>query len=150
MIFYKMKGKYQLTETHQFNIGPVFDPPYPPESVFVSKGKELYGWEASPFLRVYETGEVVQDVGYAWDGCSGPAIDDDSNQVPGLEHDGMYQLIRAGILPVKPWRKIADERFKKGLRDRGMSRFRAWYFFRGVRRFGYDAATVKREVLTAE
>lgn len=147
MIEYTEGYKYQLTKEHRFNIERVNDNRYPPNH---KDYNELWYWEASPFLRLYPDGTVVQSIGYAWDGCSGPAIDDDTNQVPGLEHDGEYQLIRAGILPEKPWRKRFDKWLRSGVLKRGMNWFRAWYYYRGVRFGGYDAATKKREILTAE
>lgn len=147
MIHYKEGYKYQLVEPHSFNIGRVNDNLYPPDN------KDYTGdwyWDAGPLLKLYPDGTVIESVGYAWDGASGPAIDDDTNMVPALEHDGLYQLIRAGILPEDPWRKYADERLRDGALERGMFWLRARYWYRAVRFAGHNAATVKREVLTAE
>jgi len=148
MISYTEGYKYQLTERHKFNLGcRINDNLYPPDS---RDANGFWFWKISPFLSVYPSGGVVQEIGYAWDGCSGPAIDDETNQVPGLEHDGGYQILRSGLLPVKPWRSRMDKRFKVGLKKRGMNFVRAWYYHLGIRLGGQDAAVVKREILTAE
>ncbi len=77
-------------------------------------------------------------------------MDDSTNQVPGLEHDATYQLMRNDILPRDPFRAIADKRLRDGCRARGMNWFRAQYYYAGVRWQGKNAATNKRKVLTAE
>ena len=147
MIHYKEGYKYQLVEgEHWFRIGDIREASYPPSP---GGDASLDYWDASPFLRLYTNGTVVQRIGYSWDGASGPTIDDSTNMVPALEHDGSYQLIRAGILPEDPWRKYFDKRFRKGMIYRNMNWFRAWYWFWSVRLFGHDAATIKRTVLTA-
>ena len=146
MIHYKEGYKYQLVDQeHKFNIGFVNDALNRPS--FNTHGAAY--WDASPFLTLQPNGDVIQRIGYSWDGASGPTIDDSTNMVPALEHDGSYQLIRAGILPEDPWRKYFDKRFRKGMIYRKMNWFRAWYWFWSVRLFGHDAATIKRTVLTA-
>ena len=148
MIHYKEGYKYQLTKDYLFYIGQrVNDNLYPPDK---QDERERWYWEASPFLRLYPRGKILMSVGYAWDGCSGPTIDDDTNQVPGLEHDGIYQLIRDGIIPEDPYRKIADERLRDGCKERGMNSFRAWYYYSGVRLAGYRSATEKRKIYKVE
>ena len=98
-------------------------------------------------LEKIDTGWIVLTVdgrlfikaGYAWDGCSGPTIDDKTNMVPGLEHDAKYQLMRLGNL-AHGWRDVADTEFRAGCKERGMGKIRAWYYYQGVRMFA-DFAT---------
>ena len=137
--------KYLLTGAHSFFID------------YFDEGG--FSRQADPFLSIGADGHVIQEVGYAWDGCSGPAIDDDTNKVPGLEHDGLYHLIRAGILPEDPYRKLADIRLREGILKRcekfgffkrNLMKVRAWYFYAAVRVAGHSSATVKRKICQAE
>lgn len=87
-------------------------------------------------------GILLVDRGYTWDGPSGPTIDSHKNLRASLAHDALYQLLRGGLLGApgsKEWaknRKLADQLFRKHLRDDGMGWFRATYYYLGVRMFG--------------
>lgn len=89
--------------------------------------------------------------GYAWDGPSGPTFDTKAFMRGSLVHDALYQLIRMN--PQAPrrgeLRAAADLELHHICRADGMSQFRAWYVYRGVRMFGASAADGKREVLSA-
>lgn len=144
MIEYKEGYKKQLTKPHRYNLGVSV-------AAFIfplDEGKDYRG--CSPFLRIYPNGDIVQAEGYAWDGASGPAIDDKTNHVPALEHDGEYQLMRNNILPRDPFRKICDKKLIKGCKARGMNWFRAkyWYFF--LRWKGRKSATDKKKIQRAK
>ena len=147
MIFYTEGYKYQLKNSHVFDIGEINDALYPPDAV--DRLDERH-WEISPFLKLYPSGKVVQLFGYAWDGASGPTLDDKTNQVPALEHDGLYQILRKGVLPLEKYRKLADERLDAGLKERGMNFFRRWLWFRAVRKFGKSSATQVKKVYKAK
>ena len=66
--------------------------------------KESLCFDAPPvrsdFLRIVneEDGSylLIKD-GYAWDGASGPTIDTKNTQTASLVHDGLWQLIAAGL-----------------------------------------------------
>jgi hypothetical protein len=73
--------------------------------------------------------------GYAWDGCSGPTADDESNMRAGLVHDCLYQAMKEGVLS-KDNRKHVDSLFRRILIEDGMPSFRAWYYYTAVRSFG--------------
>ena len=75
---------------------------------------------------------------YAWDGCSGPTYDDDTNMRGGLIHDVLYQLMREGHLPIC-YKDIADKLLRDICIEDGMSEFRAWYYYKGVDLFGWGA-----------
>lgn len=73
--------------------------------------------------------------GYAWDGPSGPTLDTKNFMRASLVHDALYQLMREGLLDSSQ-RLYADRLLRTLCRQDGMSRFRAWYVYRGVRAFG--------------
>lgn len=87
------------------------------------------------FIELKFDGILTIAKGYCWDGPSGPTIDTKNTMRASLVHDVFYQMIRLEVLaPVR--REAVDRFFHSLLRKDGMSRFRAWYFFRSVRIFG--------------
>lgn len=95
------------------------------------------------FLSLTEGGILTIMKGYCWDGPSGPTWDTSSAMRGSLVHDALYQLIRMGVLP---WtrRDEIDQQFYEMLREDGMGRFRAGYFFRAVRLFGWRASRPRK------
>ena len=85
------------------------------------------------FIRLETMGLLTVFDGYAWDGASGPTIDTRNSMRAGLVHDALYQLMRAELLP-QSRRKEVDWEFYQLLRKDGMSRLRAWIWYRAVRR----------------
>jgi len=81
---------------------------------------------------------------YAWDGASGPTIDTKDSMKASLVHDALYQLMRAGLLPVE-YRKFADYEFKKILVEEGMGKWRVAYWHWAVRTFAKSCATERKE-----
>ena len=93
----------------------------------------------TPFIDFAKDGRLTIRKDYAWDGPSGPTVDTSSFMRGALVHDAFYQLLREGqVAPDQ--RKSADDLMKKLCRQDGMSRFRAWYTHRAVRRFAEFAA----------
>lgn len=88
--------------------------------------------------------------GYAWDGPSGPTIDDKTNIRASLEHDAFYQLMRLGLLPLD-YRSQADRRLREVCKEDGMNPIRALIWEKMVNWFAKKAATEAGEhgVLTA-
>jgi hypothetical protein len=85
--------------------------------------------------------------GYAWDGASG-TIQTKNTIIPSLFHDVLYQAIREGLLGDEN-RKTADDVLYWLLLEGGMSRFRAWYFYKAVRLFGVEyTIPVQQELRT--
>tara|TARA_R100001244_G_scaffold36527_1_gene33466 strand:- start:1527 stop:1928 length:402 start_codon:yes stop_codon:yes gene_type:complete len=70
--------------------------------------------------------------GYASDLASGPTIDTENTQVPSVRHDILYELLRLGLLP-QDLRVLIDGLFVIWLDERGMSKFRQWYFAKGLK-----------------
>ncbi len=93
----------------------------------------ITGFEANhDFIQLREDGQLVIKKHYAWDGASGPTWDTKNSMRASLVHDAFYQLLRLESLPqsqIVP----ADQLFKKMLIEDGMSKVRAWIWYRGLR-----------------
>lgn len=68
------------------------------------------------YVTIDAEGLLTIAAGYAWDGASGPTVNDASFVRPSLVHDALYQLIREGVLP-RTARGFADELLGEMLRD---------------------------------
>jgi len=77
--------------------------------------------------------------GYAWDGASGPTIDTSNTMRGSLIHDALYQLMRQKLLQ-KYWRASADVELYKWILKDGMSKIRAYWWHRGVKKCAAKAA----------
>lgn len=73
---------------------------------------------------------------FPWDGVSGPAFDSDDTMEAGCVHDAFYSMIREGLLPLDPYKHLADEWFRQILLYDGVHPFRAWYMYKAVDIFG--------------
>ena len=115
--------------------------------------KELYkrtriplknrGYYANEFFSITGNGDLTLKKFYRWDGASGPTKDDGSNQRGSAIHDALYQCIRLGIIDIK-YRKKIDKLFHKILLEDRMNRFRAGYYYGGVR---WKGAGVRQRLL---
>lgn len=97
---------------------------------------DIYGYNIEhEFFELNSKGILTIYPGYLWDGVSGPAIDTKNTRLAGLVHDVLYQMIRLElILPSD--KEIADKILRKILLSKGMSKFRAWYYYQAVDKFG--------------
>jgi hypothetical protein len=77
--------------------------------------------------------------GYASDGPTDPAIDTPSFMRGAFAHDGLYALIRMGLLPQSA-RPIADKILRRLCREDGMFSVRAWWVHLGVKYGGGPSA----------
>jgi hypothetical protein len=121
-ICYQSGYKYQLVNEYICNVNI-----YPDKDI------------NTKYIVLSIKGRLVIHSGYAWDGPSGPTIDTDNFMRGSLVHDSTYQLIRQGHLDQK-WREQADKELKRICLEDGMSRIRAWYVYRAVRRLAAKAA----------
>ncbi len=109
--------------------------------------KRLYKYQTEINYRIYtgltgyhvendwytltEDGWLFIKKGYAWDGASGPTIDDETNYVPSLVHDVIYQMMRRNELPLSV-KEYADDLLQTMMVERGASRLRAEIYHNGV------------------
>ena len=98
---YKSGYNYQLVGDEEYQTS------FRPESDIVTR-----------FITLNTTGKLKLIHGYAWDGTSGPVIDRKTNMRGSGGHDGLYQLMRMGLLDWREWRK-ADYDFSIFLREDG-------------------------------
>lgn len=101
-----------------------------------------YGWVA------IQGNELRFAPGYAWDGASGLTVDTPNTMVPALGHDGLYQLMREGGLPLE-YREKADALLRDMMIERGVWKVRAWAWYWAVRKFAGPAATEPKLILDA-
>ena len=92
------------------------------------------------FVRLTKNGELTLKKSYAWDGPSGPTIDTKNFMRGSLVHDGLYQLMRDGLLDHERYREDADKILRAICEEDRMSKVRAWYVYQSVRLFGGSAA----------
>ncbi len=111
--------KYQLVQDHEIQINII-----PPRDLIFE------------FVVLTSQGKLYIKKNYAWDGPSGPTIDTRNFMRGSLVHDALYQLMRLGALDYKVYRQRADELLRDICREDGMSSFRSWYVYQGVRLFG--------------
>ncbi|GAG33051.1 unnamed protein product [marine sediment metagenome] len=91
------------------------------------------------FLCLLADGMLMVMEGYAYDGPSGPTIDTENSMRASLVHDALYQLMRLGVLPQSA-KKHADQLLYDLCVEDGMSKFRAYYWWLGVKYFGIWAS----------
>ena len=113
-IHYKSGYKYQLAQ------------PY-------SVATAVTGYKVEqPFFSLASDGQLSINMGYAWDGPSGPAVDSRNFMRPSLVHDCGYQMIRQDLLS-EDTRLAWDQLLRKMCLEDGMTRMRAWWVYRAVR-----------------
>lgn len=114
------KYKYQLVEPYTV---------YLPELA----AKMIGNFDESYFK--YTDGTLTVKTLYAWDGPSGPTVDTRDFMRGSLVHDVLYQAIRMSLVPFSI-KDIADDILRRICLEDGMPWVRAWWVWRGVKRFG--------------
>lgn len=100
----------------------------------------ITGFEAViEHAQLLTDGTLILDVGFCWDGPSGPAVDTPSFMRASAAHDAFYRFMRLGLLP-QSVRKPADQLMYRLCRKDGMWPPRAWWCTRAVRNFAASAA----------
>ncbi len=89
------------------------------------------GW-----VSLSKSGLLKIRAGYATDGPSGPTIDTKTFMRGATLHDGLYQLIRSGLLD-KKYRKYADEALRDVCLEDGMIDIRTKWVYGVLRAFGW-------------
>ena len=126
-ICYRKGLKYQLTKESIIQL------PFAP-------AKDIH----TEYVSFFSNGMIVNKIGYAWDGASGPAINDKTNMLPSLVHDSGYQLLRLGLLS-QDYRQRFDEVYRQLCIEHGMSEIRADLEYDAIRIFGAQFASVQKE-----
>ena len=132
---------YRSIKGYKYHVASPFRVPVP--SYFAPLRAEIPGFAS------LSDGYLLVNTGYAWDGPSGPVIHTKNWLKPSLVHDVFYQMLRNELFSdFEAARENADDYMYQMLLDGGMSRFRAWYSWKAVRKFGKKAASAsqKREV----
>jgi len=129
--------RYRKLEGYKYEL---LDTVYYPVCVPTRNSDHATNW--NHYLRIVN-GSLIMDLGYAWDGPSGPTIDTPSFMRGSLVHDALYQLMREGEIDRKH-RKYADELLRRICLEDGMNKFRAWYVYRAVRIFGRWTCTPRK------
>ena len=125
--YYKAGYKYQLARDYSQYVG-----------VFPDHDIE------TAYLRLTRSGFLTCKNSYAWDGASGPTWDTPDTIRASLVHDGLYQLIRLGLIPMR-WRGRADLLLRDILLADGMHPVRAEIWYMAVSHFAHDAALPEAE-----
>ena len=96
-------------------------------------------------ITLTREGWLTLRLNYSWDGASGLTFDTTSSMRGALTHDGLYELMREGLLDVT-WRRQADKELRQICKEDGMWGWRAdrWYDF--VRALGLNAAIKPRKI----
>ena len=102
------------------------------------------------FIDLNVFGQLTIRKGYASDGPSGPTIDTKTFIRGAFVHDAFYQLMRMGLLP-QSYREDVDKLLRQHCREDGMARWRAWYVYHSLRKFGAAAAKTEnvKKIYTA-
>ena len=117
---------------------------------YIQTGLRLDKAVSAPLVTLYTDGMLVVQVYFAWDGCSGPTIDDKTNARACLAHDALCYLMRMGVLSQKYLTQVDEEVKRLMLRD-GAFKFRAKYYRKGLKLIGGGYAKPKnvKKVYTA-
>lgn len=138
-IRYHSGYKYQLVDDYTFSLIEL----QPEQEELWLKPRIL-----TDYVNIYK-GTMTIYHGYAWDGPSGPTIDTHNFMRGSLVHDALYQLIREKQLEEDVYRIHADEILKRICLADGMSSFRAWLVYYGVRFGGHIAANKEKKIYTS-
>ena len=107
---------------------------------------DIHGFNIdTQFIKLTPDGVLTAKKGYAWDGASGPTIDDKTNMRAALIHDAGYQLMSEGLIPLS-YRSYIDELFYDLLLKDGMPKIRAIIWYNAVRRFASDSALPENDL----
>ncbi len=89
-----------------------------------------------PYIKL-ANGNLTINVGYAWDGATGPVIDTKNTLIASLVHDALYQAMRLNLIPNgEATRKLADKTFYSILKDNNVFILRRSIWYLAVRMFG--------------
>ena len=111
---YRKGFKYQLDEIE------IFQTSFRPKKDIITR-----------FVVLRNGGQLELLEGFAWDGPSGPVIDRKTNMRGSAGHDGLYRLMRKGLLDHRLW-KIADICFGRWIAEDGAWPITVWADLTGL------------------
>lgn len=126
IVYKKILYKYKLTEDYTHKLSFTI-----PDDIITE------------YIELYKDGTLIIKKFYCWDGCSGLAIDDDSNMRGGLVHDSLYQLMREGHLSLE-FKEFADKELENICKEDGMNFIRRKLYFEAVEIFGNNMLKSKK------
>jgi len=97
------------------------------------------------FFTLDVDGVLVIKEAYAWNGCSGPTWDTNTNMRAGCLHDCFFQMMRLGLLDRNTYFHQVNQFFHAILLEDGMIKVRAWYYFKAVDNFSWSSTLAKEE-----
>ena len=100
------------------------------------------------FIDLSPDGMLTIRKGYASDGPSGPTIDTKTFMRGAFVHDALYQLMREGHLP-RELKNDADRELQRWCIADGMWKIRAWWVYRGVKKFGTSSTIHNKDIMVA-
>ena len=121
-IKYRSGYKYQLAEDYPVSVGIK-----PPKKV------------DTEFITLDLKGNLKIQKGYAWDGPSGPVVDQKENMRASLVHDALYQLMRQRKISSTKFKTKADRLFKKMCIQDGIPKHIAQAYYLGLKIGGKPA-----------
>ena len=98
----------------------------------------------TPFIELDPEGIMTLKDGYLSDGASGPTHDDEENMRAAFGHDGLYELMRRGLLPIEI-KDTADRLLHKWMLEAGASEVRANYYYDAVHNFAWHTCIAGTE-----
>lgn len=105
---------------------------------------EMFGFTVEDYwYRLTPDGKLWIRAGYAWDGASGPTIDNSTTFVNSLVHDIFFQMQRKNQLPHDPCFAISNSELERIGIISGMLRLRARWWKNMVSAFGSANAAVQ-------
>lgn len=105
---------------------------------------QMFGFSVEDYwYRLTPDGKLWIRAGYAWDGASGPTIDNDTTYVNSLVHDVFFQMQRKGQLPHEPCFDVSNNELERIGIISGMLRLRAYWWKKIVSALGSANAAVQ-------
>jgi len=117
--------KYRKTKKYKYEAMEVYE-----------AATGILGYQCdSHFAHLAPNGMLTIDLGFLWNGASGPAIDTKSFMRSSALHDALYGFMISGQLPHR-FRDECDDLLKEWSLQDGMGRRRAGYVRWAVGKFG--------------
>ncbi len=115
--------KYQVVTAYKYDLKNI-----PCLKTAIRPEKDVCIKDASGRLMISLTtdGFLSMFPSYLWDGASGCTKDSPNVMLAALGHDAKYQLMREGLIPIDPNKKIADAELENDINQETES-YSAWY-----------------------